>query len=146
MTNYKDDMGNYKPETATATAVETNHYAWFPAKDVTVNTEYWPFGGQTKSATESQTSSRTPVAKTFSKLSVEISLNTANIDQTFKLRDDGADTALVLTISNGTTGTFSDDVNTVAVAVNSLCNFSNGAEASSGMSNLRSITWMEKTV
>ena len=58
-----------------------------------------------------------PVAGTAQKLYVRITTNgTTGGTSTCTLRNNSADTALVVTITAGTTGTFSDTSNTVAVA------------------------------
>jgi hypothetical protein len=60
----------------------------------------------------------------FKNLRVYVSANTTSASSTVKLRDDGADSSLVVTIGAGQTGSFENVSDTPTVDAGSLCNYS----------------------
>jgi len=112
---------------------------------ITTTLNYRSFNGLDVDTIEANAQCRVPVAKTFSKLWIYISANSLNVTTTIKFRDDGVDGNLVLSITNAVTGVFTDDVNSDSPALDSLCNFVTGGEASSGSATVKGCSWLEET-
>lgn len=83
-----------------------------------------PIGGDlTTSTVESANQSELNITATLSNLFIYISANSITATSTFDLRDDGASTALTLSIGASTTGAFEDTANSVSLVATDLVNF-----------------------
>lgn len=91
-----------------------------PGDNQGAGTRYYPVGSYGAEATESNVNIRFPMAGTVKKPWVQVTANTLDDATTYTIRDDGADTAVVVTITASTTGAFVDDTNTAAIAADSL--------------------------
>lgn len=104
------------------------------------NTRYFGIGGAQvfigPSSTESNTIQYVPVALTASKLYVNVTSNTCSASSTFRLRVNGADSALTISIGATTTGQVSDLTNSVDLAIADLVNYAMTA-GGTGAENIR---------
>jgi len=77
--------------------------------------------GVDSNATEADEQTLMMVAGTFQNAGVNVLSNASTTAVTQTLEDDGAATAIVITITALTTGLFTDTVNTATIAAQSLC-------------------------
>lgn len=90
----------------------------------TVGANYLSFSGdRSTGTTEATLQTRLPRQCYAHKLVARITANSGGSGSTIALRDDGADTALTLTIPVNTTGDFEDGSNVVSIAADSLVNY-----------------------
>jgi len=89
------------------------------------------------STTEANLQVLIPDAFTWTKLASYVTVDNSDPDPTIKSRDDGVDGNLINTITG--TGNFIDTSNSDSVSTDSLCNYVQGGESTSGSTTWRSI-------
>jgi len=125
------------------TIVRDNHYN-YDGFSISDGVEYVALEGQNSAlAVEASRQVRAHVAKTFSNFWAYISANTLDVTTGFFLRDDGVTTLLGVNITNGVTGIFFDDTNSVAVSADSLVNMINEGQAGAGTATITCTGWTE---
>jgi hypothetical protein len=104
---------------------------------ITAGVRYVPFAGGAVSvnATETNVQNVCPSACTAKNGRIRILTNGSTSNVAYTLRVNGADTALVITITASTTGIFSDATNTVSVAASDLINWKVGQAATDNISS-----------
>lgn len=84
--------------------------------------DFSPLGGPGGAGTEANNQMKIQAPGTFKKLAYYVSANTRDANITGRLRVNGANVNLSVTITSATTGLFEDTANTDAVVVNDLVN------------------------
>ena len=80
------------------------------------STNYFPINGDVESGSvEADRKTKARDAFTLSQLTISLSANTVTAASTLRLRKNGANTAMVVTITASTTGVFNDNTNTESV-------------------------------
>lgn len=100
-------------------------------------------GGMKLDATELNHSMKARDIFTMSNLTVIVPSNSINNTTTIRLRKNGANSAIFITVGNGATGTFTDSVNTESFTANDTFNYQIVSAGSSGTLQLQQIAiWM----
>jgi hypothetical protein len=85
---------------------------------------YCPISGfVTDNSPESVVQVRSPRAGTIKRLRIHVEVNASTTNAVVVIRINGGNSGVAATITALTTGTFTDDVNTAAVALNDLLNY-----------------------
>jgi hypothetical protein len=101
------------------------------------STRYYAISGASNSTTEATVQVRNGKAGTLKRLRVRVYENGLDAATVFTVRKNGVDTAVTFTVGAGATGTFTDDVNTVAVALDDLLDYSIVVAGSTGLLSIK---------
>lgn len=96
-----------------------------PLTSMGANTTYIPISGYSVSSTiESVTQLKVPKAGTFKNAIIRVSSNSRDGDSLIRLRVNGSNTSILVTVIDSSTGVFEDVTNTATIAVDDLVTFS----------------------